>query len=331
MMKRLIDQTEKLQLSWKVDQKARTTGFDVLTTAAEGSEMAQMIAELETAPTRFSSFVQADAAAYLHASNKFGPLTRKENLAAIDSLPQQIDGMLASAMDEGKIDAKAKEVIEGLVVEIAAIARDSISKGFSDVGAVVRMDEGQLAIAAAMSPVDGAKVEQLATKLKQTVEAETSEVTISLNKEKYAGVNLHEIATEIPATEEDARKVFGNSLNVIIGTSPEAVFLGVGPEGKKHVMQAIDAAAQGPKALPNPMSSQMRVSLLPIFEYAQSVSQNAMVDMVLQKLREYPQLSDIQVMSRTIPRGSVVQLQIAEGVLRAIGTAAQSARQQPQF
>jgi hypothetical protein len=53
--------------------------------------------------------------------------------------------------------------------------------------------------------------------------------------------------------------------------------------------------------------------------------------MVLQKLKDYPKHSDISIVGQMIPRGSMVQINIAEGVLHAIGAAAQSARGQPQF
>ncbi len=328
---KLIDQSELLKLGLVINPNDKVMGFDVSFTAAEGTELAKLNAETQVAPSRFTSMIQPDAAIFGHGSVKFGPLTKKMAVDQMDIIPTQLKAALDSATDNGQLDKEARDFLEGLVQEILAISRESIDKGYSDSAIVVRTDNETLGVAAAVSPINGAKVEQLATKLKAKVDEKAPQVQIKLNARTHSGVNLHTIELPVPEGNDGARKVFGSKVQLLLGTSPEVLYIGIGPDGYARVKAAIDGAAQGAKPVPNQLPAQFQLSVLPILDYANSISPNPVVDMVLQKLREYPEHSELRFVSKLIPRGRESQLRIEEGLLHAIGTAAQAARQQPQF
>ncbi len=331
MLKRMIDQTEKLQFGWVVNPNEKYTGFDFASTAAEGTELAKLQAELQPAPSRFGSFVQPDAAVYMHSSNKFGPLYKKQSLDSMAAVPNQVNGMVKNLVEEGKVSQADADLIEGVVKEILDLSKESIDKGYSDSALLVRTDNGKLGAVMAVSPLNGAKVEALAAKAKAKIEEKSSEVKLLLNTGKYNGVNMHALEADIPEGEEAPRKMFGDKLQVLIGTAPDTVYLAFGPEGKSFMSKAIDAAAKGPQPVKDQVPLRLQVSLLPIMEYVQSIAQNSMVDMLLQKLREYPDLTEISMTMKSINRGSVFSVRIEEGILRMGGAAAQASRQQPQF
>ena len=61
-----------------------------------------------------------------------------------------------------------------------------------------------------------------------------------------------------------------------------------------------------------------------LVKYAQTVSPNSMIDIVLQTIQQYAGKDRVLINGNLIPRGLVYRFSVDEGVLRAIGTAAKS-------
>jgi hypothetical protein len=329
IMKQMADQVETINLGLVVDPNQREVGIDVLSRVVEGSELAKMSDEMQIAQTRHAYFAQPDATMSVHSSLKFGPLTKKQQLEAMGLVPLQIKGLLDAAERDQKLPPDARQFIDGLVQDIIELHKESINKGYTDMGMVVQLESGAVGVAGALSPANPDKVKQLMGKISGMANGKQG-IVVSLNASDFSGVKFHTVKIPIPSHEEEARKVLGNELQFLIGTGADATYFGFGSDGEKKVKLAIAAAASGAKML-GPPAMRMQISVLSILQFAQAIAPNPVAELVMSKLQEHPETSKVTVTNELIPRGSIVHIRLGEGLLHAIGTASQMARNQPRF
>ena len=119
----------------------------------------------------------------------------------------------------------------------------------------------------------------------------------------------------LPEDAEDAvRKIFGDNVNVSIGTSPKAIYLSVGKTAEASLKTALDGIGSAPSASADPM--RMRFNISQLLNFIQSIEPNPVVEGMLSSLGS----SDDKVMidTKIMDRGSASRITIEEGVLKAI-------------
>ena len=82
----------------------------------------------------------------------------------------------------------------------------------------------------------------------------------SFDRSVHNDVTLHLIEIDIPAYEEEAQAVFGETFEIHIGTGEKAVYLAFGNESEKLLMDFIDTA--GSDSSSNRPVGQLQFSLL---------------------------------------------------------------------
>ena len=113
--------------------------------------------------------------------------------------------------------------------------------------------------------------------------------------------------------------------DVLMLSKPIGTGLALAGGSKSDKQAAIDGMKKAPSVAATPLDGVIEVGQ--IVEYAQSVSPNSMLDLVLQSIKEYAGKDKVLVNGNVIPRGVVYRLSIDEGVLRAIGAAAKAGGQ----
>ena len=151
------------------------------------------------------------------------------------------------------------------------------------------------------------------------------ETRFKFDQGKYNGVTMHVIEADVPADEDEVRKIFGETLRVYIGTADKAVFLAVGDDSEAEMKRLIDSGAQdnGDK---RPLA-QLQFRLLPVLEYAQSVEENEVVAAMITALSTAADPGHVSVVSDSQPNGATSQLVLGEGLLKAIGSAVSALQQ----
>ena len=148
---------------------------------------------------------------------------------------------------------------------------------------------------------------------------------VQLNSGKHGDINLHTINVVVP--EEDAKRIFGEKLQVTLGTGPKSVYLAFGKDGAMLLKKAINDCE--PKAAQVNPPGQLNVYLKPIMKFAASVDPgNAMLQRVAVNFESaVPGTDEINIVSTGIPGPAVrSRVQIKEGVLKLIGEAIQAAQ-----
>ena len=67
---------------------------------------------------------------------------------------------------------------------------------------------------------------------------------VKFNVETHAGVSFHTLA--LPMTEDEAKQMFGDKLDIVVGTGPTAAYLALGPDGMSKLKSAIDKSQSTP-------------------------------------------------------------------------------------
>jgi hypothetical protein len=129
---------------------------------------------------------------------------------------------------------------------------------------------------------------------------------------------------EIPVPDdEDARDVFGDQIDLVVGMGPKAAYFGFGEGCLGGLRGAIrsSAAATGTIA---PM--QMSLALAPIMRFAANFEDNPMVAAMATALEASQGRDNILIVGKAIPNGAEYRFEVQDGVLKALGQAAQGGR-----
>jgi hypothetical protein len=146
-------------------------------------------------------------------------------------------------------------------------------------------------------------------------------------------VNFHTLTVPVPEDQDRPRQLLGDEVTIAVGIGPETVYLAAGKDSINAVRQAIDASAAEPnKAVP---PFELAISLGPIAELAaaqaEEGSQQATAQAVAEMLRNEAQGRDhIRMVGQVLPNGLRYRFEAEEGVLRAIGKAAEEKQRQAQ-
>jgi hypothetical protein len=317
---RLIEEVDQFTIGWGVDKAEKATYIDFTVTAIEGSAMARQMAALKDTKSRFTGFLMPGASVTLNSASKLGKDDIEQNVALLEMVRKRAESEIDNDAGLGPNQrASAKQIVG----QFFTVLTDTVKQGTLDLGATLMLEEEKLSFAGGVHVADGRKLEEAFAKLVDLAKNEPDFPDVKLNAAKHGDVNLHTVEVDIPEGEEEARRLFGERLNITVGTAPTALYAAFGKDGQDLMKRAIDASKQaGDKAVP-PM--QLNLFLRPIILFAASMDRdgNPVLQDIARSLEEAEGGEDqISLTSTAIPNGSLTRLNVTEGVLRLIGEAA---------
>jgi hypothetical protein len=323
---RAIEEIDQLTIGWGVDRVGRATYLDFHVTAVPDTSMARQMAMLKDSTSKFAGFLMPGAAANLNASAKLSEEDIEQNVALLEVFQtraaQEID-------NDAALDANQREAAKELLGEFFSVLTATVQEGNIDYGATLMLEDKKLSFAGGILAADGKKLEASFARLVELAKNEPDFPDVKLNAGKHGDVALHTIAVDIPENEEEAQELFGEQLNIVVGTAPKAVYIAFGQEGEAVLKKAIDASkGQGNKKVP---PSQLNVYLKPILLFAASMddSENAVLQTVVDSLDNIEEKSDeINFFTKAVPQGALGRLQVNEGVLKLVGEAIKAAQEE---
>jgi hypothetical protein len=137
---------------------------------------------------------------------------------------------------------------------------------------------------------------------------------------------MHLVEADVPADEDEVRKIFGEQVRVHIGTGPKAIYVALGDDSLPLMKQLIDSEAT-PVAPSGNTLMQLEVNLMPILQFAQSVENNDAIAAMIDALSRADDAGELRIVSEAIENGQVSRFIIGDGMLQAIGAAARQAQQ----
>ncbi|MFN7734146.1 MAG: hypothetical protein ACK5OB_19770 [Pirellula sp.] len=309
-MEEIFESTEKFVVGLAIRPKDKVVALDFGTLFVDGSRYAKQLSDLKNAKASLAGLIKDDSMMTLKT---FGIVAQEDMAQVENSLDTATKAAFKSIDESAKSSAdaeKAKEYIKRLVKLITESGRQGQLEGAINV-----TTNPSLNIVAALSVADGKQVEALAADLAKDVGTSNTSIQVQLMTGKQGSVNLHKVAVTLPEEADDsARKVWGDVVNISIGTAPKAVYLAVGKNSDAALKSAIDGVAANPTSKAE--SVKMRLDLTQLLNFIQSIESNPVVDGMLSALSDDD--DQIQIDSQVIERGAMNRLTIQEGVLKAI-------------
>ena len=315
-IEQLITDTDELEFSFNVDQTGKAISIKTRFTAVEGSPLASTLSSQKPIPSQFASVIRPDAAAFFHSAAAIGPESIDQ---AVSSLKTVETSLLEVMKAQGELPPEVQDQLFAWVSRILDLATDSINEGKSDIGAVLLAGENNLRLALGTFISDGNEVAKLAKDFAAKVKDYPDAPTFEFDREVYKGVTMHLAKIDIPAYEEEARSIFGESFDIHIGTADKAIYLALGKDSKSLLTEIIDA--QGSDSSTDRPVGQVQIKLLPMFEFAQSAAANDFVMAMIDSLSRSADAGKIMYVQESIPNGQEVEISIGEGLLQAVGAA----------
>ena len=326
-IERLIQESDELNIGLNIDQANRNIAFDFSFSAVGGSQLAAMYGGQQSIPSRFASVIRDDASAYLHSATSISAEAVAQ--LAKESIDSSL-GMIKGALEnEGNLPPDQINEIDGYINRLSDIIIESFSEGKSDFGAVVLAGTDQFQAVLGSFVADGNKVAELAKDLAKKVPDSPDAPTFKFDVSNFSGVTMHLIEADVPEREDEVRKLFGDKIQIHIGTAPKAIYVAVG-RGSDALLKEFITAGGSDTPGDRPLG-QFKLKLLPFMELAQSVEPNPGVEAVITALSNSQDKGEVTVTSDSIPNGSSMRLTIGEGLIKAMGAAAIAGQRQPQF
>jgi hypothetical protein len=294
-METLIKDLDQFTVGWAIDPAAKTTNLDISLTAVATSPIAKQFAEMANVKSDFGGFLLPDAAVTLNVCSKFDQADADQAIALIQTARTKandsIDNDSTIPNDEGK--KSAKEVV-GQLLDVA-----------EHTGGFVK---------------DGPSLEAAVKKLVALGAADPNFPVVKFDIENHSGIKMHSIA--IPMNDDNAKKVFGDTMDVYLGIGAESAYVAFGKNSLTLLKSIIDKpAATGQKNYP----FQLNVALTPILEFINSTNPNPGAMMAAQLLSATPGKDHIRLTASVITNGVNYRISAEEGVLKAIGAGAKMA------
>ncbi len=310
----LIQDTDELSFGYNIDAEGKRLVIDFSFTAVAGSDLAEMYSGQKAIPSRFSYVIRRTAAAYFHQASSISP---KSIEMAKSSLENGLNTIRTALAGENNLSPSDQADIAEMVDRIGELVLNSVSEGKVDMGAMLVADQDQIRFVLGGFVSDGNEAAQIVKELAEKVKDEPDAPRFKFDQSKYNGVTMHVIEADVPADEDEVRKIFGETLRVHIGTADKAVYLAVGDDSEAEMKRLIDAGNQDSGA-ERPLA-QLQFALLPILEYAQSVQENDVVAAMINSLASAADRGEVRVVSDSKPNGATSQIVVGEGLLKAIG------------
>ena len=321
-LEQLVRDTDELQFGFNIDQAKQKIVIDGSYTAVPGSKLATMYDGIHAIPSKFASVIRDDAAAFYHAASSISPEAIEDTRTSLKAST----GALRTALDsQGGLTESQREDINSLVDRIIELAVKSLAEGRTDIGALLLADEEDFKFVFGAFVADGNEVASIAKDLAAKVENEPNAPQFKFDVSTYKGVTMHLVEADLPESENEARRVFGEKLRVHIGTGAKSVYLAIGNGSDELMKELIDSGDKDTTA-DRPVG-QLRLTMMPILTYAQSVESNESIAAMIDALARSPDGGELNMVAESIGNGQKFSFEMGEGVLQAIGAAVQQTQQ----
>lgn len=324
-LEQLVREADELNFGLNIDESARNIAIDGSFTALPGTQLAAIYGGQNPIPSSFASVIRDDVAAYFHSAASISPEAIDQASAGIESSMAMLKGAMAN---EGNLPPEAQQKIESYVGRLTEIVSASLSEGKSDFGGMLVANSEKLQFVMGAFVADGNEVAKLAKDLATEIPDDPRAPRFMFDIGKSGNVTMHMIEADVPPQADEARTVFGDKLQIHIGTGPQSLYLAVGKGSESVLKQFIASGATNDDGR-RPLG-QFKLSLLPILEFARSVESNAGIDAVINAVSGSPGGGQVDIVSNTIDNGASSNIKIGEGLIKAIGAAVAAGQQRQQ-
>lgn len=245
----MMDDTELVTLGLKVDRESGKILGDLSMSVVPDSDAAKDLAKMSTGKTRYGGFIIPDAALSLNVN-----LSLTENDIAnmgdtVATIRDQLKDLVDQRVPGG---AEVQDVVKGFVDKIVDIGGQTVKTGTID-GGVAMLGKGPYTLLIGGTVADEGAVNKVVDEMVETLETQVGFYGFEKNAAQHKGITFHQASVPtLPGEEGDAiAKIYGDEIDLVIGTGAKQVWLGFGKGALEHLKQIIDRSeADADKSVP---------------------------------------------------------------------------------
>lgn len=320
----MIEETEQFTVGFEIDREAENLFVDMSVTAVEGTTLAEQMELAKETTTDFVGFQMDDAAVTLAFNSRIPQQDIEQAQLLITAVREKALQELEKdpELKTAEQRAAAKEVVSQLL----DVATKTIQSGKLDGGAVMLMDPQAIRVAMGGYVADGEALESALKDLVELAQNEPDFPEVQFDAETHAGVAFHTLSAPIPQDEEDAQQLFGQQLDVTVGTGPQSVYMAFGKNNGELLKQVIDQSMSAAGQASPPLT--LKIAVGQIIQVAAAVQeQDQNLQQAAAAAKDVAGSDHISLSAEGIERGLRYRLEVEGGVLTLIGRA--MAQQQP--
>lgn len=244
----LANELDTFTLGLGVDHQTDSLRLEYAIVAKPGTELAKQISATTDGKTRFGGFFAKDAALGMIGLGG----TSEVQATQVQSLIAGLRSNVEQEIDRQEMSEADKKKAKELLGELLDVFQPFFKATKTDAGMMVKADSQGVALAAGIMPVDGPKLAAFLKKLADQLAKDAPDVAkhVKLDADQRDGVHFHTFSLPIDqlgleGTErENFEKLFGKSLDVVVGTGQEAVYLAAGRNALDLLKAAMDQSKQ---------------------------------------------------------------------------------------
>jgi hypothetical protein len=331
-LKRFFNELDQFTFGMSVDDQQKRAYMDFAYTAIPGTKLAADVAANSNVTTNFAGFERPNAAATLSFASK----VTEANAAQMDQMSEQIRTTIIGSMEQNEEfqdeDEATREKAKSAVNDFVDALKATMQAGTMDGGASLSVTAESLTFVAGGFVADPSKVESGLKKISEIAqEKEGSDVPdVKWAASKHKDVKFHTMAVPVPEDNDEARQLFGESMDLVVGIGQKAVYFAAGRQATDTIKQVIDASAAAPNKAIAPV--ELNVALGQIMNAAKGLADEddkPRIEEIANMLSSEAEGRDhVRIVAQPIENGIRMRLEAEEGVLRAIGMGAQQQQAQ---
>jgi len=316
-MTSMVNELDELLIGWNIDLTAKTTYLDIEATAQAGTKLAEQFALVKPGKSNFSGFVSPQAAV---SANWIGTLSDAD-VAKFQVMLGELRKRATAELEKQELSDEQAKLAGELIEDGISVLEKTVEAKKTDGGLAVYLNPGEVTVVAGGGIVGGDKlnklIKQLVDELKKS-DPDSAEL-VKLNAQPVDKVSFHTAA--IPASDEEMTRVFGETLDFVLGVGNDKLVGGVGHDAIAKLKDILAQSKTGhDKEVP---AAYVTIAVAPIAKF---VSEMAEEDDVKTKAAELAELlagtegkDHVTVTNQPIPNGARTRVVVEEGLLKLLG------------
>lgn len=314
----IIHQLDQVTIGWAVDGTQQRTYVDLRVQAEGGSSLAQQFQPLGETRSTFTGFLMPDAAAAVQGCWRVSPAAEQKLSSFWDYVREKTRQGLN---EDPSTPADIKETIDDILDVVARTLRECQA----DVGATLMLAPASFRFVGGARVADGQALANALQQLWEQARQDPEVPPVHFFAGRLEGLDLHTLNLPIAATDQDARRLFGEHLEMTVATGPEQLYVALGPGSDGLLKEVVARSAELGSQKVSPLH--LRVALMPVMRFLASIEPDAGKQRSLTAVIDQAQGGDvIDLVVQPVQDGLELRVSVEDGVLGLIGAASRAAQ-----
>jgi hypothetical protein len=321
-VQKMINELESVTVGLNIDQTRQSVYLDVGITAKEGSDTAKQFAYEDTT-TQLAGFLTESTAVQMNLSSSFDPAQAEQINISLEALRTQVITQIQNDIAIPNEDLRALAI--KAISTFMDVGKATLSSGKIDMAGSVDLTDGEISVVAAAVVPQAEQLDQIVREfVKIATEQDPSFPDVEIDAQKNGDISFHVVRIPIPEFESEARKAFGDAVEISIGMGPDRVYIGVGKDNLKRLSDAIDASAanKGKKV----SAALLRGSVNKILQFAAEQTQDLILQQAAAAADSVAGKDSVSMELSSIKNGARYRIELEAGVLKAIAVGVMAAQ-----